>query len=117
MRITIRSCRFCTSRASRVPALDRGFLFGDSVYETLRTYGARLFLLHRHLDRLRRSAERLGISYARAAVDIEHEIERTIADAALPVTAARVVLSRGPGPIGYDPEACGPPTVVVYARP
>ena len=39
-----------------VSALDRGFLFGEGVYETLRTYNRRPFLLDRHLDRLRASA-------------------------------------------------------------
>ncbi|HYS78710.1 MAG TPA: aminotransferase class IV [Candidatus Dormibacteraeota bacterium] len=100
-----------------ISPLDRGFLFGDSVYETLRTYGGRLFLLHRHLDRLRRSAEQLGIPYDSAPVDVEREIDRTVADAALPEAAVRVVVSRGRGPIGYDPEGCGPPSVVIYARP
>jgi branched-chain amino acid aminotransferase len=100
-----------------VSPLDRGFLYGDSVYETIRTYGGRPFLLRQHLDRLRRSADRLDIPYDRAPVDIEHEILRTLVDTGSPETAIRVVLTRGPGPIGYDPEACGPPTVVVYARP
>jgi branched-chain amino acid aminotransferase len=102
---------------ARVSPLDRGFLFGDSVYETLRTYGGRPFRLDRHLERLRRSAEALAIPHERAPVDVGREIERTLASAANDESAVRVVLSRGPGPIGYDPEACGPPTVVIYVRP
>ena len=105
------------AETAAVSPLDRGFLFGDSVYETLRTYGGRPFLLREHLDRLRRSAERLGIPYDRAPVDVEREIGRTIAEAAFPEAAVRVVLSRGSGPIGYDPEECGSPCLVVYARP
>jgi branched-chain amino acid aminotransferase len=100
-----------------VSPLDRGFLYGDSVYETIRTYGGRPFLLSEHLVRLRRSAERLEIPHERSTVDIETEIIRTIASAALPETAIRVVLTRGRGPLGYAPEACGPPTLVVHARP
>src|SRR5687767_9168501 len=46
---------------ARVSVLDNGFTFGDSVYETLRTYGGRPFRLERHLQRLRASAGRLGI--------------------------------------------------------
>ncbi len=45
---------------ARVSVLDNGFAFGDSVYETLRTYGGRPFHLDRHLLRLRRSADRIG---------------------------------------------------------
>ncbi|HEU4401534.1 MAG TPA: aminotransferase class IV [Candidatus Polarisedimenticolia bacterium] len=100
-----------------VSPLDRGFLFGDSVYETIRTYGGRPFRLRQHLERLRRSADELGIALDRAPVDVEQEIGRALAAAANPESAVRVVLSRGVGPIGYDPEPCGPPTVVVYVRP
>ena len=46
---------------ARVPVLDNGFLFGDSVYEVLRTYGGRPFESGRHFRRLRASADRLGI--------------------------------------------------------
>ncbi|HEV8700183.1 MAG TPA: aminotransferase class IV [Candidatus Polarisedimenticolia bacterium] len=100
-----------------VSPLDRGFLYGDGVYETLRTYGGRPFLLREHLDRLRRSAERLDIPYEGTPVDVGREILRTIADTGAAEAAVRVVLTRGPGPIGYDPVPCGPPTVVIYARP
>jgi branched-chain amino acid aminotransferase len=102
---------------ARVSPLDRGFLFGDSVYETLRTYGGRPFRLDRHLERLRRSAEALDIAHERAPVEIGREVERTLASAGNDESAVRVVLSRGPGPIGYDPEPCGPPTVVIHVRP
>jgi len=103
--------------AAVVSPLDRGFLFGDSVYETLRTYGGRPFLLREHLDRLRLSAERLEIPHERVAVRIEPEIERTLAAAGLRETALSVVLTRGRGPLGYATEECGPPTLVIHARP
>ncbi len=105
------------AEAAVVSPLDRGFLFGDSVYETIRTYGGRPFLLREHLLRLRRSAERLEIPHERTVVDIDTEIHRTIAAAGLPETAIRVVLTRGRGPLGYAPEDCGPPTLVVHGRP
>ncbi len=103
--------------AAAVSPLDRGFLFGDSVYETIRTYGGRPFLVREHLDRLRRSADRLGIPHDAAPVDIEREIDRTLAAAGNDDSAIRVVLTRGPGPIAYDPARSGPPTVVIYVRP
>ena len=49
---------------ARVPVLDHGFVFGDSVYEVVRTYGGRPFETGRHLRRLRASADRLGIAIA-----------------------------------------------------
>lgn len=103
--------------AAAVSPLDRGFLYGDSVYETIRTYAGRPFLLKPHLARLRQSAERLGIRYEAAPVDPEREIARTLDEAGNEESAIRIVVSRGVGPIGYDPEPLGPPTVVVYVRP
>ncbi len=106
-----------TAESAVVSPLDRGFLYGDSVYETIRTYGGRPFLLREHLGRLRRSADRLEIPYDRAPVDIENETRRTLLSCDAPETAIRIVLTRGRGPLGYAPEQCGPPTVVIHARP
>jgi branched-chain amino acid aminotransferase len=100
-----------------VPALDRGFLYGDAVYETVRTYGGRPFRLRQHLDRLCRSAESLEIPHARAPVDVHDEVMKTLLRADNEESAVRVVLSRGPAPIGYDPTLAGPPTLVIYVRP
>jgi branched-chain amino acid aminotransferase len=102
--------------AAVVSPLDRGFLFGDSVYETIRTHGGRPFLLREHLLRLRRSADRLEIPHEGTVVGVEPEVLRTITTAGFPETALRVVLSRGRGPLGYAPEDCGPPTLVIHAR-
>jgi branched-chain amino acid aminotransferase len=109
--------RITAPEEAAVSPLDRGFLFGDSVYETIRTYGGRPFRLARHLQRLRASAERLDIPHPRAPIDIGTEIERTLQAAGEGEWAIRVVLSRGVGPIGYDPRGAGPPTVLVHARP
>lgn len=116
-----------------VSPLDRGFLYGDSVYETLRTYSGAPFRLQAHLDRLRLSAERLDIPWARAPIDIRRNVLDTIAaaedgaptgagGAAIEAghaeeAAVRIILTRGIGGVGYDPADCGPPTLVVHVRP
>jgi len=105
---------------ARISPLDRGFLYGDSVYETVRTYGGRPFLLDRHLDRLRRSAEAIGLDAARVPVDpgraVREALDRAGADGD-DEAAIRIILSRGTGGIGYDDADCGPPTLVVHVRP
>ena len=53
--------RVLPAHEARVSVFDNGFAFGDSVYETLRTYGGQAFAVDRHLRRLRRSAQRLQI--------------------------------------------------------
>jgi branched-chain amino acid aminotransferase len=100
-----------------VSPLDRGFLYGDGVYETLRTYGSRPFRAAAHLRRLAASAERLAIEIGRAPIDPGAAVEAILARAADPEWAIRIIVTRGVGPIGYDPAACGPPTVVVHVRP
>ena len=52
---------FCPKEEVRVSPDDRGFLFGDGIYEVARTYGGRLFTLGRHLERLRYSLEQIRI--------------------------------------------------------
>ena len=108
------------AREARISPLDRGFLYGDSVYETIRTYNGRPFLLDRHLARLRRSAEALGIEPDRTAIDPEQAVRAALAHAAAvggEEASIRVILSRGAGGIGYDDADCGAPTLVVHVRP
>ncbi|HET8947097.1 MAG TPA: aminotransferase class IV [Candidatus Polarisedimenticolia bacterium] len=108
--------RVCPAEEARISPLDRGFLYGDSVYETIRTYNGRPFRLGPHLDRLRRSAEALGIDAARTVVDPGAAVEEALARGGFEESAVRVILSRGQGSLGYDDADCGPPTLVVHVR-
>src|SRR5262252_1989966 len=105
-----------TADEARVPALDRGFLYGDSVYETVRTYSGRPFRLVPHLERLRRSAEALGIDWSRLALDPAQAVAAALERGGFPEAAIRIVLTRGVGGIGYDDADCSPPTLVVHVR-
>ncbi len=100
-----------------VSPLDRGFLYGDSVYETIRTYGETPFRLDAHLDRLRRSADRVGIPYERTPVRIENEVSGTLRAAGRGDAAIRIILSRGVGPVSYETSEVGAPTCVIHVRP
>lgn len=54
--------RFVRKEEAVVSVFDHGFLYGDGVYETLRSYGTRIFMRDQHLARLRRSAESIGLT-------------------------------------------------------
>lgn len=100
-----------------ISAHDRGFLFGDSVFETLRTAGGRPVEWARHLARLRRSAAGLGL-----AIPWPDDELRRIADATHAATGdddsvLRIVVTRGAGPMMLDPRRALDPTLVVYAQP
>src|SRR5438876_12432464 len=82
---------------SRVSVLDNGFTFGDAVYETLRTYGGRPFHLDRHLERLRRSAQRLAIPLPAGDGEIGRGIDALLGRAGNSDAYARIIVSRWEG--------------------
>jgi len=100
-----------------VPVMDRGFLYGDSVYEVVRTYGGRVFELGRHLDRMERSAARIGLSLPPRA-RIESELFRTIDAAGNAESYARIIVTRGEGQFGLSPHlAEGLNRLIFMVRP
>jgi branched-chain amino acid aminotransferase len=83
---------------ARIPVLDRGFLFGDSVYEVMRTRaGGQLFAWQEHLARLHASAEGLGMPLDVDDGELLGRIAATIQAAALPECYVRVIVTRGTG--------------------
>lgn len=88
--------------AARVSVFDRGFLYGDSVFETIRTYGGRPFALAEHLARLERSAGRVYIDLPVPTSQLAREIDAALAAAANPESYIRLIVTRGSGPLGLD---------------
>lgn len=112
--------RFVRKEQALVSVFDHGFLYGDGVYETIRSYGARIFMRDQHLSRLYRSAEAIGLDVPLPRNDwpaLLHEamtrnnVGHERADAYL-----RITISRGDGDIGLDPALCTRPTVVIMTK-
>jgi branched-chain amino acid aminotransferase len=100
-----------------VPVMDRGFLYGDSVYEVVRTYRGRVFALARHLDRMDASARHIALGLP-PRERIEQEISRTLAAAANPDSYVRIIVTRGEGRFGLSPHlARESPRLIVIVRP
>lgn len=90
--------------AAKVSVFDRGFLYGDSVFETLRTYGGRPFALDRHLARLGESARRVFIELPVSLSQIGREVASAIVGAGNAESYVRLTLTRGTGDsLGLDP--------------
>ena len=90
-----------------IRASDRGFTLGDGIFETMRAQAGRIHCLDAHLERLRRSAERLRIPLPLGFSELPGALTNTLVannldsgDAAL-----RLTLTRGPGPRGLPPPA------------
>lgn len=110
--------RLGDAESASVPVLDRGFLFGEGVYETLRTYDRRPFLLDRHLVRLRASAERIALEPPLDDAAFTARILATMQAVDAPgERSIRLLLTRGVGELGYGLANCPTPTVVVIVRP
>jgi branched-chain amino acid aminotransferase len=100
-------------QSARISVLDRGFLYGDSVYEVLRTYGGEPFALEEHMERLERSAELLAIPLPLSRQELVGEMRRTMEAAANAESYLRLIITRGGGPIGLDPALAVDPTRVI----
>ncbi len=101
---------------AKVSVFDRGFLYGDSVYETIGTCYGRLFAARDHLDRLDRSASRIGLRVP-PREEIERAITQTMAAAGNPESRVRVILTRGEGKLDLDPASATDSRLVVIVFP
>ena len=110
--------RITDAASAAVPVFDHGFLYGEGVYETLRTYGRQPFLFDRHTERLRRSASLIGLDVPFSDSELRERIERTMAaHRGLDEAYIRVLLTRGVGELTYNPTATPTPTLVIIVKP
>jgi branched-chain amino acid aminotransferase len=100
-----------------VSVLDRGFLYGDSVFETIRTYGGVPFALGEHLERLERSAALVFIDLPVSRAVIADEVERAVRAAGNDESYIRVMFTRGKGELGLDPALAEGPLRVIIVTP
>jgi branched-chain amino acid aminotransferase len=109
--------RFVPKDEAVVSVFDHGFLYGDGVFETMRTYHGKVFLLIDHLARLERSASTLRLSLPVSRERLADLVRETLTRNRLQEAYLRVTVSRGPGEIGLDPALCKAPTLVIIAKP
>ncbi len=106
--------RVLAPEQATVSVFDRGFLYGDSVFETLRTYGGVPFALGEHLARLEKSAERVLITLPASPEVLGREVIELVRAAGNPESYIRLMVTRGQGDsLGLDPELARAPTRVI----
>ena len=110
--------RITGEREAVVSVFDHGFLYGEGVYETLRTYNQRLFLFDRHARRLRRSALMIALDLPFTDSYLLDAINQTMTRAGLAEEAyVRVLVTRGVGELTYDPKATPTHSLVIIVKP
>ncbi len=102
---------------AQVSVFDRGFLYGDSIFETIRTYDGRPFALDEHLARLEKSAAQVFIQLPVSRAQLASEVREAAHAAANPESWIRVMVTRGSAPLGLDPLPAEHPLRVILVAP
>jgi len=96
-----------------ISVFDHGLLYGDGVFEGIRSYDSLVFKLKEHIDRLYRSAEAIELNISMAKADMIKAVVETLKINGLKDAYIRLVVTRGPGDLGLDPRKCKVPTVFI----
>lgn len=106
------------SEDPRISVFDRGFLYGDSVFETLRTYGGQPFALGQHLSRLESSAGRVDIAWSDTfRSSLAAEVRAAVQELGGAESYVRVMVTRGEGCLGLIPSPELAPRRVILVAP
>jgi branched-chain amino acid aminotransferase len=108
-----------------ISIFDHGFLYGEGVYETLRTYNGEPFLFDRHMQRLRESAAMIMLDVPFSDGELLKRSLDTMKAAGLgsrkgnsvDEAYVRILLTRGVGELTYDPAATPDPSLVIIVKP
>jgi len=105
--------RFLPLEEASIPVMDRGFLFGDGVYEVIPVYSRRPFRLHEHLDRLQASLDGIRLANPHTAQEWESLIVRSVELAEGEDQGIYLQVTRGPGPRDHAFPNTVQPTVFI----
>ena len=105
---------FVPRSEAKISVFDRGFLYGDGIFEGIRAYRGRVFRLDQHLARLYRGAKAILLEVPLSPPELREGVLESVRRSGLRDAYIRLVVSRGCGDLGLDPRNCyTPPTVVV----
>ncbi|MBK8206097.1 MAG: aminotransferase class IV [Planctomycetes bacterium] len=108
---------FVETADARISVLDHGFLFGDSIYEVVRTVNGRLFAADRHLKRLHASGHALGMPLQRPDDWLLEHFRQMHKRASWDESYLRIIVTRGVGELDLHPGSCATQTIVGIAKP
>jgi branched-chain amino acid aminotransferase len=107
--------RFVDEPDAKVSVFDHGLLYGDGVFEGIRFYNGRVFLLEEHLDRLEDSAKAILLALPLDRDKMREAVLETCRQNGLRDGYIRLVVTRGKGDLGLNPNKCSKPTVFCIA--
>jgi len=98
---------------AKISVYDHGLLYGDGVFEGIRSYGGKVFRMEAHLDRLWCSAKAILLPMPMTKAEMAKAIDDTLAVNGIKDGYIRVVVTRGSGSLGLDPNHCSDPQVII----
>ena len=98
---------------SKISVFDHGLLYGDGVFEGIRAYNGKIFTLDQHLDRLYDSATAIALKIPIAKAEMADAIKKTMEANNQTDSYIRLVVTRGVGKLGLDPNKCATPQIII----
>ncbi|MEM5027909.1 branched-chain-amino-acid transaminase [Bacillus pumilus] len=102
---------------AKISVYDHGFLYGDGVFEGIRVYNGNIFRMKEHLDRLYDSARSIMLNIPYSLEELTEKMIHTVERNGLKDAYIRLVVSRGAGDLGLDPNNCGRANTVIIVEP
>ena len=105
--------KFYQNEDAKISVFDHGLLYGDGVFEGIRTYDGLIFKLKEHIDRLYQSAHAIMLEIPMTKEETVEAIKKTLRENELKDSYIRLIVTRGMGDLGLDPRKCGKPTIII----
>ena len=109
------SGKLLSQRDAKISVFDHGLLYGDGVFEGIRAYNGRVFMLDRHIDRLFESAQAIVLDIPMTKVGLTRAVIRTCKANQIRNGYIRLVVTRGVGTLGLNPYLCKKGEVIIIA--
>ncbi len=108
--------QFVHSEDAKVSVFDHGLLYGDGVFEGIRSYSGNVFKLREHLDRLYDSAKSIALKIPLSKQEMTEAVLSTLRRNGYDSAYIRLVVTRGVGDLGLDPVVCPQANVIIIAQ-
>jgi len=102
---------------AKISVMDHGLLYGDGIFEGIRFYNNKAFLLEAHLKRLESSAKALTLELPKSLNELTALVKLVIDDYENQEGYIRLIVTRGTGPLGINPALCKKPELIIIASP
>jgi branched-chain amino acid aminotransferase len=105
--------QYYTKENAKISVYDHGLLYGDGIFEGIRIYNQRIFKLNEHVKRLYESARAISLNIGMEPAEMADILCRMVAESGKQNGYIRLVVTRGDGPLGIDPEKCKKARIII----